>query len=157
MKQILSSSLLLVVTIALSSQYVIAQAGPDDIVKRFFTEYSKDGAEKALNNLYSTNSWISKAGSSTQTLKLKMEEQLSKDEMGEYNGYELIARKELGGSYVIASYMAKFERQPIRFTFQFYKPKDKWGIYSFEYDGNVGAEMEESIKLVYLTLDSDQK
>jgi hypothetical protein len=150
MKKLIRYALVLFGAVTLSSQLAFAQTGPDDIVKKFFTEFSKDGIEKALDNLYATSTWITKAGSSTQTLKLKMQEQLSKDAMGEYNSYELIARKDLGESYMIASYMVKYDRQPIRFTFQFYKPKDKWTMYSFEYDGNLSGEMEESIKVNYL-------
>lgn len=69
---------------------------------------------------------------------------------------ELIAKKQLGESHIITSYRVRYDRQPIRFTFHLYKPKDKWMIYSFEYDGSLSGELEESIKLNYLASGSEQ-
>ncbi|WP_209405780.1 hypothetical protein [Pseudozobellia sp. WGM2] len=50
------------------------------------------------------------------------------------------------------SYLVKFDRQPIRFTFQFYKPYNQWRTHRFKYDGNVDEEIEESAKVYYLDL-----
>ena len=54
---------------------------------------------------------------------------------------------------ILKSYLVKYDRQPIRFTFQFYKPNKEWRIHSFKYDGNIDDEIEEAAKLYYFKLD----
>jgi hypothetical protein len=34
-----------------------------------------------------------------------------------------------------------FERQPVRLEFVFYRPKDKWIIYSYSFDDNIDEEL----------------
>lgn len=36
-------------------------------------------------------------------------------------------------------------RTPIRFTFEFYKPKDSWVVYSFKYDDAFDDDVENII------------
>lgn len=127
----------------------IAQTSPEQMVETFFINYEKDGASIALDNLYSTNKWMSRAKDAIENLKNQLEG-LNEDFVGKYYGYELIVEKRLSESYVLLSYLVKYERQPIRFTFQFYKPNDVWLIYSFQFDGDIDKEIEEAAKLNHL-------
>ncbi len=127
----------------------IAQTSPEQMVETFFVNYEKDGASIALDNLYSTNKWMSRAKDAIENLKNQLEG-LNEDFVGKYYGYELIVEKRLSESYVLLSYLVKYERQPIRFTFQFYKPNDVWLIYSFQFDGDIDEEIEEAAKLNHL-------
>jgi hypothetical protein len=133
----------------------LAQNTPDDLVKKFFSDYSTLGSAKAIDNAYATNPWMTDAGEAIENLKTKLGE-LTKDFVGEYNGYEPIGIKWLGKAYVTKSYMAKYDRQPIRFTFHFYKPKDKWVLYAFLFDSDISEEMDEAMKLSNLPLQSGQ-
>ncbi len=129
----------------------IAQRSPKEIVDQFFTDYKTVGSSMALDNLYKTNKWMDRATDAITNLKSQLEG-LNEDYVGEYYGYELIVEKKLSQSYILLSYLVKFDRQPIRYTFQFYKPNDKWSLYSFKYDGSIDAEIEEAAKLYYLDL-----
>jgi hypothetical protein len=131
----------------------IAQNTPKEIAEYFFKDYKANGASAALDDLYSTNKWMSRATDAISNLKSQLEG-LNEDYVGKYYGYELITEKHLAGSYVLLSYLVKYDRQPIRFIFQFYKPNDKWVIYSFQFDGNIDDEIVESAKLYYLDLDN---
>lgn len=134
------------------SPIILAQSTPKDIAANFFVKYESDGASAAIDQLYKTNKWMERATDAITKLKNQLEG-LKEDYVGEYYGYELIGTKKLAESYMLMSYLVKFNRQPIRFTFQFYKPNDKWVIYSFKFDANIDDEIEESSKLYYLTLD----
>jgi hypothetical protein len=122
---------------------------PTEIVDTVFKDYVKSGSSIALDNLYSTNKWMTRSADAIVNLKSQMEG-LNDDYVGKYYGYELIVEKRLTESFVLLSYLVKYDRQPLRFTFQFYKPNDTWMIFSFQYDGNMDEEIEEAAKLYYL-------
>ena len=143
--------LLALIFLAVFSIQLHAQSSPDEIVETFFKTYQENGSTKALNELYKSNKWIDVNGSAMISLKEKMET-LTVDFVGEFNGYELIVEKKLADSFILRSYLVKFERQPIRFTFQFYRPDKIWKIQKFSYDGDIDTEIEEAAKLYYFRL-----
>lgn len=132
------------------SQLLKAQTTPEEHIEKFFTDFKLKGAEKAVENIYETNKWISKFEDGIDNLKKQLES-YDKDLVGEYYGYEFITKKELGESYVLYSYLAKYDRQPLRFTFQFYKPKDKWFLYAFQFDDKFDEELEKAAEIYFLT------
>ncbi|MFK7806740.1 MAG: hypothetical protein AB8F74_02965 [Saprospiraceae bacterium] len=120
------------------------------LIDQFFKTYVEQGITPALESLYATNKWVGRNSDMVIQLKNKMETELGdKDFVGEMHGYEPITLKKLGDSYMLYSYLVKYDRQPIRFTFQFYKPNDKWMLYAFKYDGGIPEEIEESAKMYY--------
>jgi hypothetical protein len=143
--------ILLIICLAFTSYATNAQGEIDDIVDSFFKNYEEKGATYALDSLYGINKWIDLKGSAMITLKEKMET-LTEDFIGKYYGYELIVEKTLADSFILRSYLIKYERQPLRFTFQFYKPNKKWMVLNFKYDGLVGEEIEEAAKLYHFRL-----
>ncbi len=144
LKRILTIALLMTCFFNLSSQNK-----PKELVEKFFYTYENEGSAKALDELYSTNHWMNKAEDAILKLKNQMEG-LTEDYIGKYYGYELITKKIISDSYVLRSYLVKYDRQPLRFTFQFYKPHNEWRLHSFKYDGNLDSELEESAKLYYI-------
>ena len=46
------------------------------------------------------------------------------------------------GRFVHVTYLALYDRQPVRMEFQFYRPKDEWIIYSFSFDVKFDDEVE---------------
>lgn len=124
----------------------ISQTQPKTVAELFFKEFKEKGASVAIDNLYSPNKWILRSGDAVIQLKNQLEG-LNEEYVGAYYGQELMFEKKLTDSFILLSYLVKYDRQPIRFTFQFYKPNDKWVIHSFKFDGNIGDEIEESAKL----------
>jgi hypothetical protein len=123
---------------------VFGQTGTvEKITETFFKTY-KQSPTKAYEDLFVDNKWMKDKKSVIETVKIKMNDFLSG--LGEYYGYELITEKSAGESYVLKSYLVKYERQPIRFTFLLYRPNDKWQIQNFTYDTNIEEELEEAAK-----------
>lgn len=142
--------LTLIITLILTNLTLInAQSSPEEYITKFFKTYQDEGSTKALNELYETNKWVTKAEDAITNLKTQMEG-LTVDYAGKFHGFELITEKKLSDSYVLFSYLAKYDRQPIRFTFQFYKPNKTWRLQSFEFDASLDTELEESAKIHYL-------
>lgn len=125
---------------------VLAQDSPDEIVEAFFNKYKNEGSTVAINYLYDLNDWVSKSSDDVIALKNQMNN-LTEDYVGKYYGYEHILDKHLSDCYELKSFVVKYERQPLRFTFQFYKPNDKWMFHGFSFDTNLTEEIKESARL----------
>ncbi len=145
MKRFTLAALLILSTI---SSY--SQSSTNDLTDKFFSEFSKN-TDKAFDNLFATNKWMTEKKDGVEKVKFKIRE--SAVLMGEYLGFEKIGEKSLSESLKIDVYLVKYERQPIRFVFQFYKPKDKWIIYNFSSDENIDDDLVEMLKYEYLTKD----
>ncbi len=133
------------------SMTAFGQNSPEDIINQFFKEYSQN-TSKAIDDIYSTNPWTIRIKDAIENLKKEVNG-YTVDYVGKFYGYEPITVKQLSQSFVLYSYMARYDRQPIRFTFQFYKPNDKWTLFSFKIDSNLDDEIEQAAKIYYLNLD----
>lgn len=144
MKQIL-----LVLMVMISSS-VCSQSSPQMLIDSFFETYKSDPG-KAVKDLYDTNRW-------NERIKDKIDQIVgtvngfTESYMGKYYGRELITTKKFSESFVLYSYLVKYDRQPIRFIFKFYKPNDKWLLYSYSLDDSLDDEIQEAAKLYYLNL-----
>lgn len=143
------SIVLTLVCTAILAFSAVAQNTPESLVQQFFETYNKQGSAKALDELYSTNNWIDTDGDAMLNLKNQMAG-LTTDYIGKYYGYELIVERTISDSFILQSYIVKFDRQPLRFTFQFYRPDNEWRLQAFQYDANMDDELEESAKLYYM-------
>ena len=54
-------------------------------------------------------------------------------------GYEFIRQAAVGESLVRLTYLQKFERYLCRWTFTFYKPRDRWLLTDFKWDSQTQA------------------
>lgn len=144
--------ILIILLIAISGN-LLAQNSPKDLINDFFTTYKKD-AGKAIRNLYKTNVWTERIKDDIENVVITVNG-FTKDYMGEYYGYELITTKKFSESFELYSYLVKYDRQPIRFIFKFYKPNDKWVLYSYSLDDKIDDEIEQAAKLYYLDLEKE--
>lgn len=128
-----------------------AQTSPEKLIIDFFKEYPKNPG-KSLESLYATNTWASRNQDAIEQLKGEVNK-LTVDYVGKYYGYELITKKQFSESFIVYSYMIKYDRQPLRFLFKFYKANETWSLFSFSMDANLDVEIEEATKLYHLNLD----
>jgi hypothetical protein len=110
----------------------------------FFKKYKDEGTEQAIDYLFSTNKLFT---DTAQIGGLKRKLIALKQSVGQYLGRELIAQKNAGKNLYFYAYVLRFESQPIRFTFMFYKPKNDWVLYHFKYDADLDAELEQAGKI----------
>lgn len=142
---------LLIVLLISTSGTLFAQSSPQDLLDNFFTTYEKD-AGKAVKELYATNKWTERKQDDIEKV-ISTVNGFTESYMGKYYGYEIITNKKFAESFELYSYMVKYDRQPIRFIFKFYKPNDKWVLYSYSLDDSLDTEIQEAAKLYYLELD----
>jgi len=123
---------------------VHAQITDESITKSFFTTYTKEPAT-AYTNLFTNNKWMKDRQSTIETSKIKLKDLI--EQLGQYEGYEFITEKRAGQSYIVKSYLIKYERQPLRFTFVLYKPKDTWTLQNFTFDTDIDTELTDAAKI----------
>lgn len=129
-----------------------AQAKYQDIVDNFLAVFETDPL-KAYENLFVKSKWIEK--STIDKNKIDFQDFLK--DLGSYCGYELITKKELGQSYVLLSFLIKYERQPFRIKLSFYKPKNEWILQNFSYDTSFDEEIEDAAKFDRLLFNTEKK
>lgn len=143
----------LIVSIIVASSNLFAQSSPQKLIDTFFTTYEKD-VGKAVRDLYATNKWNERIKDDIDKV-IGTVNGFTESYMGKYYGKELITTKQFSESFVLYSYLVKYDRQPIRFIFKFYKPNDDWVLYSYALDVGLDDEIQEAAKLYYLNLDKE--
>jgi hypothetical protein len=142
---------LVLILLVFVSGSLVAQSSPQYLIDNFFKTYKKDPG-KAVKDLYATNKWTGRIQDDIDKI-IGTVNGFTESYMGKYYGYELITTKKFAESFMLYSYLVKYDRQPIRFIFKFYKPNDKWILYSYSLDDNFDDEIQEAAKLYYLNLD----
>ena len=120
---------------------------PEKINEHFFDLYDSKGISEALEFIFSTNDWINET--QTSELKNKLVELTKK--LGGYQGQEVVSKRSISENYLLYSFLIKYDRQPIRYLFIYYKPKDKWQLQNFQYDDNLETELIEAASAYRLT------
>ena len=138
----------LLIIIAGLSNIVHAQSTINEITVKFFTLY-ETSPKDAVNYAFGTNKWIlDRKKDDIANVNTQLTSIIGL--IGDYYGYEKIAEKSVGYSYVLISYLVRYDRQPLRFSFVFYKPNDKWQVQNFQFDDAMDDELEEAGKVYRL-------
>lgn len=136
--------LLSLLFILLACKISFAQSSPEDIINKFFDLYKRDGSDKALDYIFSTNKYSGDSQEAINTLKENLRKTVSFD--GAFCGYEPLSRKSAGQSFVMLTFLVKHDRDPLTFRVVFYKPIDKWQVQNFKFDNKMDDELEEASK-----------
>lgn len=120
---------------------------PEKINEHFFDLYDSKGPSEALEFVFSTNNWINE----TQTLEVKNKLVELTKQLGDYQGKEVISKRSISEDYLLYSFLIKYDRQPIRYLFIYYKPNNKWQLQKFQYDDNLEIELIEAASAYRLT------
>jgi hypothetical protein len=116
----------------------VQQQTPADISKKFFEIYAAKPND-AIDYIFSGMKLTKQVNEDITAIKKNLKMTIDQD--GAYYGYELITEKNLGSTLKLISYMAKYDKQPVRFIFIYYKPADKWKIYTFQFNTNLDEEL----------------
>lgn len=139
-KQFLLFFALLFITIHQS----FAQNNYQEIVDEFFKIYKTEPV-KAVDYVFKTNKWMDRNIDGIENVKNQLIKFVPL--MGYYYGFEKLLEVKKGKSLVHLSYIAKYDRQPIRFSFFFYNPNGTWQLQNFKFDDSLDDELEEAAKL----------
>ncbi len=115
-----------------------------EIIDQFFEEYFVS-PDDAIYNAFATNKWMMEdSRDAIDNVVFQLKNFI--DLIGNYNGFEKIREKDLTTSLKFYTYLVKYERQPLRFTFLLYKPSEKWQLQNFKFDDSIDDDIEASAK-----------
>ena len=116
----MKKTLITLVSTFLLIQFSFSQSNQEgylDLSKSFFSKYQNQGFDKALDFIFSTNQYLNIKDDQVVNTKKKIKE--SSNLIGEFVSYNLITVKKATDDFVYCSYLVKYTRQPLRFTFIF--------------------------------------
>lgn len=111
------------------------------MVDDFFNTY-RNSQKDAIVALLSKNKWV--ASDDVNKLAGQLDEMAAA--IGKYQDYEKIGEATYGKSILQYTYIAKYERQALKFIFRFYKPGEHWQFQSFNYEVDFVNELDEAGK-----------
>ncbi len=111
---------------------LLAASQYDGLPESFFDHLSKGDADQAVALLAQTNPWV--GPESDQIVNLLAE--LSKLDrlVGSYTYHELITKGEAGTRFAHLVFIVGYERQPVRFELQLYRPGESWIVHGISFD-----------------------
>lgn len=121
-----------------------SQKSAEEIIDEFFRIYEEKPV-KAVDYIFGTNPWVKSNLDAVENVRSQLDGTLKL--VGDYYGFEKITEKSVGENMKLISYMVKYDRQPLRFTFILYRPDEEWKIQNFQFDDSLAAELEEAAKL----------
>ncbi|WP_396632867.1 hypothetical protein [Maribacter sp. R86514] len=120
-----------------------AQKASSDITNKFFEIFEND-ALQAIDYAFATNPYLESEKLAIETLKNKYKKAIS--QTGTYLGFEKITEKDIVDRYKVCSFLLRYEKMPIRFTFIMYRAKETWCVNQLYYDSSMQLELEASAK-----------
>ena len=117
-----------------------AQTTSDALLEEFFTKYALD-TDTGFDYLFGTNRWMGADNEGVNNVKSRIKNLLGL--VGNYIGYEVISEKALGESLKKVVVVVKYERQPLRFNFELYKPDKTWIIFNFSFNEELFEMLED--------------
>jgi hypothetical protein len=120
---------------------VSAQSNPQQLIDRFFNQYTQISPISALDYLFGTNKYLNQNQDGLSTIKNSLNGLL--EVIGPYKDFELFDQNDLGTHYRRYRYLVRYERQPLIFTFIVYRPDTQWLFQNFVYDTDLEILMQE--------------
>jgi len=144
----------LLIAFLLSSISSYGQDDPQKIIDKFFSLYSTKKTNEAIDYIFSSNKWMNESKDQIENVKFKLNSTLKL--VGEYAGYSLMTKKTLGEHLTLYTFIVRYDRQPLRFSMLFYKPRNEWQLQNFSYDDKMDEELDEAAKAYRLKENFDE-
>jgi hypothetical protein len=119
---------------------------PEKISEHFFMLFATD-TDNAVDFLFSTNKWFNTA---TMPQLGEIKGKIKKlYYLGNLKGFELASKKVLSPSLVLITYIVKYDRQPIKIEFYYYKPENQWQIQTFRFEEDLKIDLQNATETIH--------
>ncbi|MGN6440188.1 MAG: hypothetical protein ACTHMM_26915 [Agriterribacter sp.] len=134
-------SFLVIATLVSSFTFSFGQNNPTEISDKFFHIYKKEGVDQALTYLFSTNKFSVEIQENLDELKQNLVK--ATNDVGEFEGTDLLAKKAAGPNLVMLTYLVRYEKLPFTFRILLYNPNGKWQVQNFKFNNKIDEELEK--------------
>jgi len=117
---------------------------PKEIIDTFFSHFPESMMNEAVDGVFASNPWMNRQEDQKTNFKTNLGS--LEGLVGTYFGVDYVAEKRMGDNLIGYTYIARYDRQPVRFEFVFYKPNEEWLVYSFTYDDQVDEDLVEAMR-----------
>lgn len=108
-------------------------------IDEFFRLYQSGKVDEAVDSIYRTNKYVSSIPDQIQQVKTQLN--ALGGLVGDIHNIGRIDTYSVGDDFVHVTYLATYDRQPVRYEFQFFKVKSGWRIYSLSFDDDLTNEI----------------
>ncbi|MCG8307491.1 MAG: hypothetical protein MI975_08875 [Cytophagales bacterium] len=127
------------------SSFCYSQNDPEDIITSFFDKYENNKINEAVDFIFSTNDFSSTSSEQIDNIKAQLVN--SAKLLGKLHGKDNIKIKKIEDTVELHSFLLRYDLQPIRFTFIFYKPSNEWRLQNFLFDDEILDELSNASKI----------
>jgi len=142
MKRIILSIPLLLYMIFPSINYAQDSTGYLEIPGKFFSIMKQKGNDEAIDFLFKNNKYLRMK--LPDNLKIKNELNKIVKLLGNFYGSDLINVEKAGENYIRLYYLARYDRQPLLFTFTMYRPQKKWRVQQLQFSEKIGDYLDKN-------------
>lgn len=137
----------LILFILFTTSFNLFAADYQQEIDKFFKLYQAGKITEAIDSVYSTNEYVSAIPDQIKNVKT----QLSALEglVGQVHHISKLDTFLVGDAFVYVTYLATYDRQPVRYEFQFFKVKEGWRIYSFSFDDDLSEIQSQARKAAW--------
>ena len=119
---------------------------PEKISEHFFMLFETN-TDNAVDFIFSTNKWFNPTTMPQLTdIKGKIAKLYY---LGTFRGFELASKKVLSPSLVLITYIVKYDRQPIKIEFYYYKPEQRWQIQTFRFEEDLKTDLQNATETIH--------
>ena len=137
----------IILLLSLTVSFNLFAADYQQEINKFFELYKKDKIEEAVDSIYSTNEYVTAIPDQIKNVKTQLN--ALKGLVGQVHHIGKLDTFLVGESFVYVTYLATYDRQPVRYEFQFFKVKDGWRIYSFAFDDDLSEIQNQARKAAW--------
>ncbi|MFP4088752.1 MAG: hypothetical protein ACLFUB_05930 [Cyclobacteriaceae bacterium] len=121
----------------------LAQSSVNELTDRFFSLYESENPRTAMLYAFDTNPYISANDDGVINLLNQLNGIL--EVVNSYTGYEKVSEEAVGSKLMYRTYLVYYDRQPLRFMFEFYRPRDRWVFSNVMFDTDYAEERRQKI------------
>ena len=109
-------------------------------IDEFFALYSEGKIDESVDRIYSTNQYVSSIPDQIKNVKTQLA--ALEGLVGSMHFNKKLSEYVVSDLFVHVTYLVTYDRQPIRFEFEFFKVKSGWRVYSMSYDDDIDDDIE---------------
>jgi len=118
----------------------------------FFTKLAENKGDEAIIAVYEGSPYASVMADAINNVAIQLA--AMQRTYGEYHDHEILIHEVVLDRYAYLMFFVAYDRQPFKFEFHFYKPRDEWQFQNFRFSDEIDYDIVEAARLKLLKYQS---